>query len=137
MVMADWNKLEQKFEDGFEKFYKLLGLPFEKDESKHNWNFSYSIFLNNQTMEGDGESIQHNPFTEEGTKETELKSRPIVRLFTFESNPAEEVKYEGAIDIDLSCRLAGHNEKESHNNSSLGSSTSSNSYDESHAFKKE
>ncbi|KAM7479182.1 hypothetical protein LguiA_027395 [Lonicera macranthoides] len=140
MVMADWSRLEQKFEDGFEKLYKVLGLPFERNEflnvdssannngyrsensgntatssknpllntttttkyeGRQNWNSSYSILLNDQTVDGSDESIQYTPFFEVVKKAVELEGTPIVRSIASECKPKEEVKPDEVIDEGL------------------------------------
>ncbi|KAM7485711.1 hypothetical protein LguiA_001720 [Lonicera macranthoides] len=141
MVMADWSRLEQKFEDGFEKLYKVLGLPFERNEflnvdssannigyrsensgntatssknpflnttttttkyeGRQNWNSSYSILLNDQTVDRSDESIQYTPFFEVVKKAVELEGTPIVRSIASECKPKEEVKPDEVIDEGL------------------------------------
>ncbi|KAM7511059.1 hypothetical protein LguiB_009934 [Lonicera macranthoides] len=101
--LASWRdaqaKLEQRFEEGFEKLYKLLGLPFEKDDG--TWSSSHSILLNDQIMEENDESIQRTPFIEVAKKGVELEGTPTVRSIASECKPMEEVKPDEVIDEGL------------------------------------
>ncbi|KAM7489034.1 hypothetical protein LguiB_026518 [Lonicera macranthoides] len=101
--LASWRdaegKLEQRFEGGFEKLYKLLGLSFEKDNN--TWSSSHSIFLNDQIMEGNDESIQRTPFIEAAKKGLELEGTPTIRSIASECKPKEEVKPDEVIDEGL------------------------------------
>ncbi|KAM7522206.1 hypothetical protein LguiA_012108 [Lonicera macranthoides] len=110
MVMADWSRLEQKFKDGFEKLYKVLGLPFERNEFL---NVDSSANNNGYRSENSGNTAtsSKNPLLNTTTTTTKYEGRQNWNSFYSillndqtvdgKCKPKEEVKPDEVIDEGL------------------------------------